>query len=60
MLSTESARKWADGEDVGVYGTVDAGHDRLALLVEKEFACLDGKDEDNEDTFANPKSNAAC
>src|ERR1700722_20230162 len=54
VLSTQRARSWAEGEDVGVSGTVRVGSDELELLVEKDFACLDGTDEDNKDTFANP------
>ena len=60
VLSTESARKWAEAERVGVSGTFDVGHDRLALLVEKDFACLDGNDVDNEDTFSNPNGGVIC
>jgi len=33
--------------DVGPRGTLD-------LIVEKDFACLDGSDADNLETFANP------
>jgi len=60
VLSTEVTRKWAEGERVGVSGTFDVGHDQLALLVEKDFACLDGNDVDNEDTFSNPNSGVIC
>jgi len=60
VLSTDGAHKWAEGEQVGMCGTIDVGHDQLALLVEKDFACLDGKDADNEDTFANPKRGVVC
>lgn len=60
LLSAEIARTWAEGEQVGIYVAVDAGSAQLALVVEKDFACLDRNDEDNADTFANPKSVGAC
>jgi hypothetical protein len=60
LLSAERARAWAEGEQVGIYGAVDAGSAQLTLVVEKDFACLDLSDADNADTFANPKSVGAC
>ncbi|MGA2218836.1 MAG: hypothetical protein ABSG51_12160 [Terracidiphilus sp.] len=60
LLPAESARAWAEGEQVGIYGSVDTGSAQLTLVVEKDFACLDRNDEDNADTFANPKSVGAC
>lgn len=48
-------RKWAGGEDVGVYADVAMGEDlTLSVALEKDFACLDRGDSDNEDTFPNP------
>jgi hypothetical protein len=60
VLSTQRARSWAEGDEVGVCGTVRFGSDELELIVEKDFACLDGTDEDNKDTFANPKNEVSC
>ncbi len=61
VLSSESARRWAGSpEQVGVYGCLDVCNGELALLVEKDFACLDGTDSDNEDTFPNPNIGAVC
>jgi hypothetical protein len=60
ILSTESVRKWAGTEQVGIYGAIDVGHGRLELILEKDFACLDGKEAGNDDTFANPKSVPIC
>jgi hypothetical protein len=59
-LSTGSARQWAEGEQVGVYGSFDVGPDQLQLLVEKDFACLDRRDADKEDAFPNPKGGVVC
>ena len=36
------------------------GNRSLDLIVEKDFACLDLSDADNEDTFPNPNSGAIC
>jgi hypothetical protein len=46
---------WAAGDDVGIYSDIPlAGGDSLAVMIEKDFACLDRSDEDNRDTFENP------
>jgi hypothetical protein len=60
VLSGESVRKWADTEQVGIYGAVDAGCGQLEIAIEKDFACLDQSHPGNEDTFANPNSAKAC
>jgi hypothetical protein len=54
-------KNWACSEDVGVYADVTLGDDRvLSVAIEKDFACLDRSDADNEDTFPNPILTAAC
>jgi len=60
VLSASSARRWAESEDVGVYGDVETGDGAVALLVEKDFACLDGDDPQDEDAFPNPKTGVVC
>jgi len=61
VLSFESASKWAKSEQVGMSGNVDVGKGcHLEVLVEKDFACLDGKHMKNEDTFPNPNRGAVC
>ena len=53
--------KWAGSEDVGVYAHVALGDaPGLSVAIEKDFACLDRSDADNEDTFPNPNRAAAC
>jgi hypothetical protein len=53
-------QKWAGGEEVGVYADIALGDDqRLSVAIEKDFACLDQSDADNEDTFPHPNP-AAC
>ena len=54
-------KKWAGSEDVGVYADVELGDNhRLSVAIEKDFACLDLSDAENEDTFPNPNLAAAC
>jgi len=60
LVSRERARAWADGDEVGIDGGVSVGNGRLTLLVEKDFACVDGPGEENADTFPNPKAGAVC
>jgi hypothetical protein len=60
ILAGTEARGWAEGEQVGIYADVDLGTCALAVSVEKDFACLDGGDRENQDTFPNPKSGQAC
>jgi hypothetical protein len=55
VLSSTAAQRWAESEDVGVYGK-----GMVALLVEKDFACLDGNDPENADAFPNPRAGAVC
>jgi hypothetical protein len=60
LISTDAARRWAEGDDVGMYGEVGAGGRRLEMMVEKDFACLDRSDAENADTFPHPKLGAVC
>jgi len=68
VLSSSRARRWAESDEVGISGHLMAGERRIELLVEKDFACLDrrddrkdaGKDAESHDTFPNPKAGAAC
>lgn len=49
---------WASSEQVGIEEFQDAGGQKLHILIEKDFACLNGPPEKNVDTFPNP--NASC
>jgi hypothetical protein len=60
LVPAEQARAWARGSQVGLYAEVNTGGAQLELAVEKDFACLDKNDEENQDTFPNPKQGAAC
>jgi len=59
-LPTEEARRWYNGNQVGLYRDFVIGREALAVLVEKAFACLDGCDIDDEDAFENPDRGTAC
>ena len=61
LLSEEQAQSWSQESEVGVYTQVDlAPEGMLELIVEKDFACLDRSDADNQDTFANPLMGSVC
>ena len=55
VVSSSAARLWANGHDVGLYGEASTAAGPLQLAVEKDFACLDNDDPENNDTFPNPK-----
>jgi hypothetical protein len=53
--------RWAASEEVGIYAELTLGDDQaLSVTIEKDFACLDRSDADNEDTFPNPNLVTAC
>ena len=61
ILPEEQVLIWSDVNNVGVYATVDIGEGGiLEIAVEKDFACLDGSDDDNRDTFTNPHAGSVC
>jgi hypothetical protein len=60
VLPAAIARAWAQGNDVGVYGSVAVSGGLLEIAVEKDWACLDKSDPENADTFPNPNEGASC
>jgi len=53
------SEKWAQTEMVGFDETIQTGKgEAVSVLVEKDFACLDGTDIENADAYPNP--NAPC
>ena len=60
MLTTEAARTWSESDQVGVHSDLAVRDEVLTVLIEKDFACLDGSNIDNEDTFENPNLGAVC
>jgi hypothetical protein len=55
------ALKWALTNQIGIEGeqTIDS-KTSLRILVEKDFACIDGSEEQNADTFPNPLTGQKC
>lgn len=61
VVAPAAMRLWQQDEQVGIYARVDAGGEEpLEVIVEKDFACLDGSDSDNKDTFENPNLTVNC
>lgn len=61
VLPTEQATAWATGDEVGIYQSIDLGaRGGLDLIVEKDFACRNGSETDNVDTFPNPNAESSC
>jgi len=60
MLSSTAAQHWAATNEVGIYGSASVGEQSLELIVEKDFACLDGVDPLDADAFPNPNAESAC
>ena len=61
LLPTDLAINWGVTDQVGIAENIALGKlGSLQLLIEKDFACLDRSEEDNEDTFPNPNASAVC
>ena len=61
IVGSEQLRIWSAEDQVGIYATLDlSSFGSLAISVEKDFACLDGSDENNRDTFVNPLGSRVC
>jgi hypothetical protein len=53
--------RWAGSGEVGIYTNVALHDDQvLSVAIEKDFACLDLSDAENEDTFPNPNVAPTC
>ena len=55
QVPPDAVMRWASSDEIGIEGeqTVD-NQTSLRILIEKDFACIDGSDEQNADTFPNP------
>jgi hypothetical protein len=52
---------WASTDQIGIEGEQSVNNQAsLRILIEKDFACLDGTEEQNADTFANPLAGMKC
>jgi hypothetical protein len=57
----ETVSDWATGDDVGIEASLPGGDgQRLLVMIEKDFACLNGSVEQNLDTFPNPLEGTKC
>jgi hypothetical protein len=53
--------KWASTDQVGIEGRQPVDNETsLQILIEKDFACIDGNDQENADTFPNPLAGLKC
>ena len=55
VLPWPVARLWSSETEVGIRASVNTGETELAVLVEKDFACLHGSEAENAGTFPNRK-----
>ena len=55
QVPADTLKKWASTDQISIEGE-QAVHNQtsLRILIEKDFACIDGTDEQNADTFPNP------
>jgi hypothetical protein len=61
LIPACQANAWGVTDQVGIAEDISLGDlGALALLIEKDFACLDRSEEDNEDTFPNPSVERTC
>jgi hypothetical protein len=61
LIPADQANTWGVTDQVGIAENISLGaFGSLALLIEKDFACLDRSEEDNQDTFANPNAGVNC
>jgi hypothetical protein len=57
LIPADQANTWGLSDQVGIAESISLGEfGTLALLIEKDFACLDRSEADNKDTFANPNA----
>ncbi len=60
-VPANQAHLWGVTGQVGIAEDIELGErGTLALLIEKDFACLDGREEESQDKFPNPNAGAAC
>jgi hypothetical protein len=61
QVPSDEVMKWASTDQVGIEGRQPVDNETsLQILVEKDFACIDGTDQENADTFPNPLAGLKC
>lgn len=59
LVPKAQANEWTATDLVGFDAEVDTGKGKkIGILVEKDFMCMDGREEDNVGTYPNPLANA--
>jgi hypothetical protein len=61
LIPADRANTWGITDEVAIAEEISLGElGALAVSIEKDFACLDRSEEENQDTFANPSAGARC
>jgi hypothetical protein len=61
QVPSHQVMKWASTDQIGIEGRQPVDSETsLRILVEKDFACIDGTDQENADTFPNPLAGLKC
>ena len=61
LISHAQLASWSSPEQVGIYGSLRLDTlSSLEFAIEKDFACLDGTEEENADAFVHPLQGASC
>jgi hypothetical protein len=61
LIPADLAQHWGVSNEIGIAENISLGDlGSLALLIEKDFACLDRSEEGNQDTYPNPHAGATC
>jgi hypothetical protein len=61
QVPSDEVMKWASTDQVGIEGRQPVDNETsLQILIEKDFACIDGTDQQNADTFPNPLAGLKC
>ena len=61
LVPADQAYAWGITDQIGIAEDISLGDlGTLALLIEKDFACLDRSEEENQDTFPNPNAGITC
>ena len=55
QVPPDTVTRWASSDQIGIEGEQAVDNQAsLRIVIEKDFACIDGTDEQNVDTFPNP------
>jgi hypothetical protein len=61
QVPSHEVMRWASTDQVGIEGRQPVDNETsLQILIEKDFACIDGNDRENADTFPNPLAGLKC